>query len=106
MARSFLKLKRAAPYRPSYTCPEINAAQVQCTDLVRSLTELHKTLSEFSNKMYGPLEELRTANENLRTWGQYWKDTAEKLSDDMDKINPPPTPKKREAKRTPKRRRK
>lgn len=101
MPRSFLKLKRAAPYRPNYTCPEINEAQKQSAELVRTLTELHKTLNEFSNKMYGPLEELRTANENLRTWGQYWKDTAEKQADELDTFKPPPTPKKR----TPKRRR-
>ncbi len=96
MPRSFLKLKRAAPYRPPFTCPDINLAQAQCAELARTIIELHKTLTEFSNKLYGPLEELRTGNDGLREWGQYWKDTAEKLSDAGDKINPPPpTPKKR-----------
>lgn len=75
------------PEEPAFTCPVIDSTKACIEDAVGELeallqnsdgttvdtadaaiTDLRQALAE--------LEDIRKANQELRTWGQYWKDEA------------------------------
>jgi hypothetical protein len=69
------KIRKKAPRVPDITCPAIDDVLNRLEKLLTTellTTTQHKTLSK-------KLEKLRTANEQLRESGIYWRDTAREL---------------------------
>lgn len=86
---------------PTYTCPNINSVISSINKAYNIAYDCEKECNNFKNQcnhqddfediryqLFGLeniLEQLRKDNENLRCWGQEWKDIAMKLLKENDK---------------------
>lgn len=68
------------PSLPGITCPAIDDVQDGITKALEAANEAADQL----NGQVRALEELRSANDSLRKYGEYWKDQHEELSKTYD----------------------
>jgi uncharacterized protein YukE len=101
----FSDLDFSAPNIPGETCPIINEVQEGLAQVIKDLESAAKqtedgdtsiamedaarAISELSHdnpQLKSPLERVRSANEDLREVGKYWREKAKELCAALDEI--------------------
>ena len=75
----FDSYRRSAPHVPDETCPAIDNAISEVDSATAALAAL--------TSRRGLLEELRSANAGLRDLAHYWREAAEEMCTEVDRLS-------------------
>lgn len=70
------------PSLPGNTCPAIDGVQ----DAINKAIDAANEVAHYLNGQVRELEELRSANDSLRKYGEYWKEQYDILSSTNDEL--------------------
>lgn len=77
--KTWKKLKTKAPKIPNHTCPAIDRVLLKVEKIIKS----EKPMTQFQHdQIMKRMEELRTANDNLRESGIYWYTACKNVYED------------------------
>jgi hypothetical protein len=79
--KTWKKLKTKAPKIPNHTCPAIDRVLSKIDKIANS----EKSITQYQHdQLMKRMEELRTANDNLRESGIYWYTACKKIYEETE----------------------